>query len=61
MAAKLKKGSQKPGHSSAGTVTLAQCREIAEQKMEDLNANDLDAAARIIAGSARSMGLTVEE
>ncbi len=59
-AAKLKKGSQKPGYESAGTVTMAQCREIAEQKMEDLNANDLDAAARIIAGSARSMGLKVE-
>ena len=60
-AAKLKKGSQKPGYESAGTVTLAQCRDIAEQKMPDLNANDLDAAARIIAGSARSMGLQVEE
>jgi large subunit ribosomal protein L11 len=60
-AAKLKKGSQKPGYESAGTVTMAQCREIAEQKMEDLNANDLDAASRIIAGSARSMGLKVED
>ena len=59
-AAKLKKGSQKPGRDSAGTVTLAQCREIAEVKMKDLNANDLDQAAKIIAGSARSMGLKVE-
>ena len=60
-AAKLKKGSQKPGYETAGSVTMAQCREIAEQKMADLNANDLDAGARIIAGSARSMGLEVVE
>ena len=60
-AASLKKGSQKPGYETAGSVTMAQCREIAEQKMVDLNANDLDAAARIIAGSARSMGLEVKE
>ncbi len=44
-----------------GTVTMAQVREIAEAKMEDLNANDIDAAAKIIAGSARSMGLEVVE
>lgn len=60
-AAKLKKGSQKPGYETAGTVTMAQCREIAEAKMEDLSANDLDAGARIIAGSARAMGLQVVE
>lgn len=60
-AAKKSKGSQKPGYESMGSVTMAQCREIAEAKMEDLNANDLDAAARIIAGSARSMGLEVVE
>ena len=60
-AAKLKKGSQEPGRNVAGTVTMAQCREIAEQKMEDLNANDLDHAQKIIAGSARSMGLEVVE
>ncbi|MEO0983661.1 MAG: 50S ribosomal protein L11 [Pseudomonadota bacterium] len=60
-AAKLKKGSQKPGYETAGTVTMAQCREIAEQKMADLNAIDLDAGARIIAGSARAMGLEVTE
>ena len=60
-AAGLKKGSQKPAFEKAGTVTMAQCREIAEVKMADLNANDLDAAARIIAGSARSMGLEVTE
>ncbi|MEL6474795.1 MAG: 50S ribosomal protein L11 [Pseudomonadota bacterium] len=60
-AAKIKKGSQRPGYETAGSVTMAQCREIAEQKMEDLNANDLDAGARIIAGSARAMGLEVVE
>ena len=60
-AAKLKKGSQKPGYETAGSVTMAQCREIAEAKMQDLNANDLDAGARIIAGSARAMGLDVVE
>ena len=60
-AAKLDKGSQTPGRETAGTVTMAQVREIAEAKMVDLNANDLDAAAKIIAGSARSMGLTVTE
>ena len=60
-AAKLQKGSQNPGREGAGSVTMAQVREIAEAKMVDLNANDIDAAAKIIAGSARSMGLTVTE
>ena len=60
-AAKLKKGSQAPGRDVAGKVTFAQCREIAEAKMQDLNANDLDAAQKIIEGSARSMGLDVVE
>ena len=60
-AAKIKSGSKTPGRDSAGTVTLAQCREIAEQKFVDLNANDLDQATKIIAGSARSMGLQVVE
>jgi len=59
-AAKLKKGGGEPGREIAGSVTRAQCREIAEQKMVDLNANDLDQAAKIIEGSARSMGLVVE-
>ncbi len=59
-AAKLSKGGSTPGREEAGKVTLAQCREIAEAKMADLNANDLDQAAKIIAGSARSMGLKVE-
>ena len=60
-AAKIQKGSLKPGRETAGKVTMAQCREIAEQKMKDLNANDLDAATKIIAGSARAMGLEVVE
>jgi len=59
-AAKLKKGSPAPGRDSAGSVTRAQVKEIAEIKMKDLNANDIDAAMLIIEGSARSMGLTVE-
>ncbi|MEM9233994.1 MAG: 50S ribosomal protein L11 [Pseudomonadota bacterium] len=59
-AAKLSKGGQTPGKEVAGTVTDAQIREIAEAKMVDLNANDIDAAAKIIAGSARAMGLQVE-
>ena len=60
-AAKLQKGGSTPGRGVAGKVTLAQCREIAEAKMKDLNANDLDQATKIIAGSARSMGLEVAE
>ena len=59
-AAKLQKGGQEPGRTVAGSVTVAQCREIAEMKMKDLNANDLDAATRIIEGSARAMGLEVQ-
>lgn len=60
-AAGLAKGSQTPGRAVAGQVTKAQVREIAETKMVDLNANDIDAAMKIIAGSARSMGLEVVE
>ncbi len=60
-AAKLQKGSQTPGAEVAGKVTIAQCREIAEHKFKDLNANDLDQATKIIMGSARSMGLDVVE
>jgi large subunit ribosomal protein L11 len=55
----LDKGSSEPGRAVAGSVTQAQLREIAEAKMEDLNANDIEAAMKIIAGSARSMGLEV--
>jgi large subunit ribosomal protein L11 len=60
-AAGLAKGSQTPGRSTQGTVSVDQLREIAEQKMKDLNANDLDAAVRMIKGSARSMGIEVVE
>jgi large subunit ribosomal protein L11 len=60
-AAKVTKGSTTPGLTSGGTVSMSQCRDIAEQKMKDLNANDLDQATKIIAGSARSMGLQVTE
>src|SRR6187401_3574655 len=60
-AARLKSGSSEPGKTSAGTIKRSQLRDIAEQKMKDLNANDLDAASKIIEGSARAMGLTVVE
>jgi len=59
-AARLDKGSETPGLELVGTVTMAQLREIAEHKKEDLNANDVEAACKILAGSARSMGITVE-
>ena len=57
----LKSGSKEPGRTVAGKVTMAQCSEIAEQKLKGMNSRDLDAAAREIAGSARSMGLQVVE
>ena len=60
-AAKLQSGSKEPGRSVAGRVTRTQLREIAEKKMKDLNANDIESAARIIEGSARSMGLEIVE
>ena len=60
-AARIQKGSQEPSKTSAGTIRRSQLREIAEVKMKDLNANDLDAAAKIIEGSARAMGLNVVE
>ena len=60
-AAGLKSGSKEPSKISAGTVTSTQIREIAEAKMADLNANNIDQAMKIIAGSARSMGLEVVE
>ena len=59
-AAGVAKGSGTPNSEKVGTVTRAQLEEIATTKMKDLNANDMDAAVRIIAGSARSMGLEVE-
>ena len=61
MAAGLAKGSGEPNKNKVGKVTMAQVKKIAEQKMPDLNAVDLDAAARMVAGTARSMGLVVEE
>jgi len=59
-AAGIKSGSSNPNTKKVGTVTLAQLEEIAKTKMEDLNAANLDAAIKTIAGSARSMGLNVE-
>ena len=59
-AAKLKSGSNKPGLEMAGSVTIAQIRDIAEAKMQDLNAKDIDGAMQIILGSARSMGIEVK-
>ncbi|MGB8624043.1 MAG: 50S ribosomal protein L11 [Paracoccaceae bacterium] len=59
-AAKLKSGSTTPGRATAGTVTTKQVKEIAEAKMKDLNATDIEAAMQIILGSARSMGIEVK-
>lgn len=59
-AAKVAKGSATPNTAKVGSVTRAQVREIAEKKMVDLSARDLDAAMKIIEGTARSMGLTVK-
>jgi large subunit ribosomal protein L11 len=58
-AARVEKGSGLTGAETVGSVTMVQVREIAERKMVDLNANDIDQAAKIIAGTARSMGLEV--
>ena len=60
-AAKLKSGSKEPGKVSAGKIARSELTKIAEMKMKDLNANDLDQATKIIEGSARSMGLEVVE
>ncbi len=60
-AANLKSGSKEPGKISAGTIARSKLTEIAEIKMKDLNANDLEAATRIIEGSARAMGMEVVE
>jgi len=57
----IKSGSGTTGRTTVGSVTRTQLREIAEKKMKDLNANDIEAAARIIEGSARAMGLNVVE
>jgi large subunit ribosomal protein L11 len=55
----LERGSGQPHKTKVGTLTQAQLRKIAEQKMPDLNANDIEAAMKVIAGTARSMGVTV--
>ena len=60
-AAKLEKGNATPGRTVAGKITRAQCREIAQAKLKDLNAHDVEAATAMIVGSARSMGLQVVE
>ena len=59
-AAGIPKGSGEPHVNKVGSINMSQVRQIAERKMPDLNANDLDAASKIIAGTARSMGVTVE-
>jgi large subunit ribosomal protein L11 len=60
-AAKIEKGAKTSGTETVGTITMAQVRDIAKQKMQDLNANDVDAACSMIVGSARSMGVQVVE
>ena len=60
-AAKLKSGSKEPGRNIIGSISKQQLKDIAEKKMEDLNAHDLDEAIKIISGSARSMGIEVKE
>jgi large subunit ribosomal protein L11 len=60
-AAKIQKGASETGKQTVGTIRRSQLRDIAETKMKDLNANDVEAAARIIEGSARAMGLNVVE
>ncbi|MFC4335792.1 50S ribosomal protein L11 [Salininema proteolyticum] len=59
-AAGVQKGSGEPHREKVGKVSMDQVKEIAEKKMPDLNANDIDAAAKIVAGTARSMGINVE-
>lgn len=60
VAAGIEKGSGVPNKTKAGKVTKEQVRQIAEQKMADLNANDIDAAAKIVEGTARSMGIEIK-
>ena len=59
-AAKLKSGSKEPGRVIVGSITMQQAKKIAEEKMKDLNAFDIDEATKIICGSARSMGIEVK-
>jgi large subunit ribosomal protein L11 len=60
-AAKLESGSKTPGRDKAGAITRMQVKEIAEQKMKDLNCDTIDSAMKMVAGSARSMGIEVTE
>jgi large subunit ribosomal protein L11 len=60
-AAKLESGAKTPGREAAGSVSKSQVREIAEQKMKDLNCDTIEAAMKMVEGSARSMGITVAE
>ncbi len=60
-AAKVEKGSSEPGRTFAASVTMEQVREIAQEKMTDMNCHDVEAATKMIAGSARSMGIEVRE
>ena len=60
-AAGIKKGSGEPNREKVGSITSSQVREIAEIKMPDLNASDIDSAMRMVAGTARSMGILVED
>ncbi len=60
-AAKIGKGSSEPNKTKVGSITTEQLREIAQTKMPDLNANDIDAAMKIIAGTAKNMGVTIED
>jgi len=60
-AAKIESGSKTPGSNVVGTITMAQIREIAKDKMVDMNANDIEAACKMLIGSARSMGLQIVE
>ena len=60
-AAKIEKGAPQPGRDQAGSISRAQLKKIAEEKMEDLSANSLEGAVKILAGSARSMGIEVQD
>ncbi|MBJ7899554.1 MAG: 50S ribosomal protein L11 [Cyanobacteria bacterium RI_101] len=60
-AAGIEKGSNEPNKKQAGTLTQAQLREIAQTKMPDLNANDIEAAMKIVAGTARNMGVAIQD
>jgi large subunit ribosomal protein L11 len=60
-AVKIESGSKTPGLASAGTITMAQIRELAKEKMVDMNANTIEAACQMLVGSARSMGIQVVE